>query len=191
MSCSTQNRNSFFVESGATVQEDYWPGGFVAFVGQDRDGAVGMQAVGETCARWSRDSQSLTDDGNCSIVGHTDIGSQAPDVVPPGVAFADAQHAAVGASTFSGEDQISFHCISWTSPNPASNLSYRNVRTCKESPRVYFDWSWRSEYYLRAKHSSGACRSQKSPQRRPFGKPWTYSARITECRGQIPACHPP
>ena len=79
---------------GADLQEERGVFSGFGFVGEEADGAAGMEAVEDACAGAGRRPQAVVADGYATVSTDAQDGAQAPDVGPPGAARSRAQHAA-------------------------------------------------------------------------------------------------
>jgi hypothetical protein len=78
------SRRTDFEEEGRFV-------GWVGFLSEDGEVAIGMEALNEARAGRGWDAQALSADGNASVRAHSDGGALAPDVGPPGTVGGFAQ----------------------------------------------------------------------------------------------------
>ena len=79
---------------GADLEEERGAFTGLGLVGEDADGAVGLEAVKDACAGGHADAQAFVTDGHTSIGADLDRRADAPDVRPPRAARGRAQHAA-------------------------------------------------------------------------------------------------
>ena len=77
------------------MQEEGGPFSGFGFVGQDADGAIGLEAVDDACARTHRDAEAFGADGHPAIGADFEVGAHAPDVRPPRAARHGTQDRAV------------------------------------------------------------------------------------------------
>lgn len=71
---------------GAHLEEKLGAFSWLGFVGEDADGAVGMEAVEDAGAGTDPDAQAFVADGHPAIGADLERGAQAPDIGPPAAA---------------------------------------------------------------------------------------------------------
>ena len=82
---------------GADLQEEGGAFSGFWFVGEDADGAVGLEAMDDARARTDSHPQTFVADGHAAIGADLELSAAAPDVGPPGAARHRAQDAALVA----------------------------------------------------------------------------------------------
>ncbi|TNC94765.1 MAG: hypothetical protein FD118_4209 [Rhodocyclaceae bacterium] len=80
---------------GADLEEERGAFAGFGFVGEDADGAAGLEAVNDPCACGHADAQAFVADGHAAIGADLDGRADAPEVRPPRAARGGAQHAAL------------------------------------------------------------------------------------------------
>ena len=75
------------------MQEERGPFAGFGWVGEDADGAVGLETVDHTGAGTDAHAQAFVADGHAPVGTDLERGASAPDVGPPRAARHDAQHA--------------------------------------------------------------------------------------------------
>ena len=79
---------------GADLQEDGGALSRFGCLGQDADGAIGLETVDEARARTAGDTEPFRPDGDAAIRSDLEEGAHTPDVGPPATARHGAQQRA-------------------------------------------------------------------------------------------------